>query len=493
MAKYVLALDQGTTSSRAIIFDEHQTLIGKSQKCFKQIFPEGGYVEHDPNDILSSQLGAIAEVMESTKIAPRDIVAIGITNQRETTILWDKNTGEPVYNAIVWQCRRTAGICDKLKANGYENLIRKKTGLLLDAYFSATKIQWILDNVDGVRERAENGDILFGTVDTYLAWKLTDGKVHITDFTNASRTMLFNIHTLEWDAELCSLFNIPMRILPEVVPSSKVYATTKILGVETPIAALVGDQQSALFGHHCFDIGDCKNTYGTGCFMLMNTGETAFENKEGLLVTIVASTDNRVRYALEGSVFVGGAIVQWLRDEMKMIEKSSDMCKISMSVPDNGGVYVVPAFTGLGAPHWDMYARGSMFGITRGTTKEHVIRAASESTAFQSHDLLKAIEKASKIKINSLNVDGGASEDDFLMQFQSDISGIPVVRPRQTEITALGAALLAGIATGVWENFDELKQTSTIEKVFMPEMSDEKRNFHLTKWNTAIRCCKMFK
>ena len=417
MKQYIMALDQGTTSSRAILFDHEQNIVDLAQKEFPQIYPGDGWVEHDAMEIYASQYGVMTELMARSGVEPEEIAAIGITNQRETTVLWDKNTGRPVYNAIVWQCRRTAALCEELKEQGYEEKIREKTGLLIDAYFSATKIKWILDRVPGLRERCRKGEILFGTVDTWLIWKLTGGKVHVTDYTNASRTMLFDIHRLAWDEEILALLDIPAEILPKVRPSSEVYGTVKLGGVDVPIGGIAGDQQAALFGQTCFEKGDVKNTYGTGCFLLMNTGEAPCRSRNGMLTTIAAGTGERIQYALEGSVFVGGAVVQWLRDEMGLIDESRDTEYFAAKVKDNGGVYLVPAFTGLGAPHWDMYARGAILGITRGTRREHVIRAALEAIAYQSKDLADAVAADTGIPIRELKVDGGASANNLLMQF----------------------------------------------------------------------------
>ncbi len=492
MSRYIVALDQGTTSSRAIIFDKQQNILEVAQKDFRQIYPQPGYVEHDPLEISTSQYVVMTEAIEKSGISPLDIAAIGITNQRETTIVWDKNTGMPVYNAIVWQCRRTADICEQLREKGLEEVIKQKTGLVLDAYFSATKIKWILDNVQGAREKAENGDLLFGTVDTYLVWKLTDRKVHATDHTNASRTMLYNINTLEWDKQLCEQLSIPMSMLPTVCPSSHIYGHVTIKDVSVPIASVVGDQQAALFGQTCFEKGECKNTYGTGCFLLMNMGDKRASDTKGLITTLAASTDGKPQYVLEGSVFVGGAVVQWLRDEMKLIKDSKESGIIAGGLKDNGGVYVVPAFTGLGAPHWDMYARGTIMGLTRGSKPEHIIRAAVESTAYQTADLLWGIEEVSNTKISELNVDGGACRDEFLMQFQSDILGIPLRRPIIRETTALGAAYLAGLAVGFWKDKQEIKKLWTIDKVFEPNIDPDKKKIYISNWKKAVESCKSF-
>ncbi len=486
MKKYIVALDQGTTSSRAILFDKDQNVIEISQKTFSQIYPKPGYVEHNPLEIYSSQYSVMSDVINKSGIDINEIAGIGITNQRETTIVWDRHTGLPVYNAIVWQCRRTAHICDELAEKGYSEMIKQKTGLRIDAYFSATKLKWILDNVKGAREKAEKGDLLFGTVDTFLIWKLTNGALHITDYTNASRTMMYNIKELCWDEEICELLNIPMKMLPEVKNSSEVYGTMSFSGVQIPIAAIAGDQQAALFGQACFEKGNAKNTYGTGCFLLMNTGDELLYSKNGLLTTIAIGIDNRIEYALEGSVFIGGAIMQWLRDEMELIENAKDAPIIAASVRDNGGVYIVPAFTGLGAPHWDMYARGSIFGITRGTKRAHIIRAAEESIAYQTNDLLKAIIADTGVEFSSLSVDGGASGDEFLMQFQADIIGKPVKRPVISETTALGVAYLAGLATGLWKDKDEIKNQWKLDRHYSPKISEKERISLIHGWEKAV-------
>ena len=484
MKKYIIALDQGTTSSRAIVFDKQQNIVSLAQQEYKQIYPQPGFVEHDPMDIFTSQMVVLQEAVLKAGINPKEIAGIGITNQRETTILWDKNTGEPVFNAIVWQCRRTGYICDELKSKGYEEIFRKKTGLVIDAYFSATKIKWILDNVEGVRERAQRGEILFGTVDTWLIYKMTGGKVHVTDYTNASRTMLFNIHTLCWDKEILELLDIPECILPKVLSSSEIYGTYNIQGAEIPICGIAGDQQAALFGQRCFNKGQAKNTYGTGCFLLMNTGREIPKENGGLLTTIGIGLKDNISYCVEGSVFVGGAVIQWLRDEMGFMENSSQSEELAGSVPDNGGVYFVPAFTGLGAPYWDMYARGGIFGLTRGSKKEHIIRAAVESMAYQTNDLISAIEQVSGIKMNELKVDGGASRNNFIMQFQSDISSLEIFRPENTETTALGAALLAGKAVAFYS--DGQINTPQSGLTFKSAMEEEKRNILLAGWHDAV-------
>ena len=484
--KYVLALDQGTTSSRAIIFDKNQKIVAMAQKEFTQIYPKEGWVEHDAVEIYSSQYGVMIEAIVKSGIDPAEIAGIGITNQRETTVLWDKTTGRPVYNAIVWQCRRTADICDGLVARGLDKYIKESTGLVVDAYFSGTKIKWILDNVEGVREKAEKGEILFGTIDSWLVYKLTGGKVHVTDYTNASRTMLFNIHTLEWDKKLLEELDIPASILPQVLPSSHIYGYADIQGVSIPISGIAGDQQAALFGQRCFEKGDAKNTYGTGCFLLMNTGTTPYQSNSGLVTTIAVGIEGKVEYALEGSVFVGGAVIQWLRDEMRFLTESRDAEYYAQKVSDTGGVYLIPAFTGLGAPYWDMYARGAIVGITRGTKREHIIRAAQESIAYQSLDLVKAMEKDTGMALNVLNVDGGASRDAFLMQFQADILDKKVQRPIVKETTALGAAYLAGLATGLWNSREELKTGDWCDKIFTPDMTEEKREKLVKGWHKAV-------
>ena len=487
MPKYILALDQGTTSSRAILFDDKQNIAAVSQKEFTQLYPKEGWVEHNPMEIWSSQYAVMMEVIAQSNIRAADLAAIGITNQRETTILWDRETGMPIYNAIVWQCRRTAPIVDGLVAQGLTDHIRQTTGLLPDAYFSATKIRWILDHVDGAQERAEKGEILFGTVDSWLLWKLTGGAVHATDVTNASRTMLFDIHKLDWDDTLLKALNIPRAMLPEVRSSSEIYGYTEIQGVKVPIAGMAGDQQAALFGQTCFDPGDAKNTYGTGCFLLMNTGDTPCESKNGLVTTIAVGLGGKVQYALEGSVFVGGAVIQWLRDEMRLFSESRDAEYYAQKVPDNGGVYLVPAFTGLGAPNWDMHARGCIVGITRGTRREHIIRAAQESIAYQVADLVKAMEADTGLTLSALKADGGASRDRFLMQFQADIIGCQVRRPVIRETTALGAAYLAGLAVGIWKNRDELRSLWNCEIEYDPAMEPAQKEKLLHQWHRAVQ------
>ncbi|MCY6960160.1 glycerol kinase GlpK [Clostridium brassicae] len=486
--KYIMALDQGTTSCRCIIFNKKGEMISVAQKEFKQIYPKGGWVEHDALEIWGKQVGVAGEALNSARISPEEIAAIGITNQRETTVVWDKRTGLPVYNAIVWQCRRTSEYCDELREKGLDKKIREKTGLVLDAYFSATKVKWILDNVEGARDQAEKGNLLFGNIDTWLIWNMTKGKVHVTDYTNASRTMLFNIHELKWDEELLELFGIPKSMLPDVKPSSYVYGQTEeiLFGVPIPIAGDAGDQQAALFGQVSFKAGMAKNTYGTGCFLLMNTGEKAVDSKNGLLTTIAASTSDKVEYALEGSVFIGGAVIQWLRDELRMIKNAAESQKYAESVEDSNGVYLVPAFVGIGAPYWDQYARGTMVGITRGAKKEHIIRAALESMAYQTYDVLKAMEEDSQIELKALKVDGGACQNDFLMQFQSDILGVQVDRPEVIETTALGAAYLAGLAVGYWNSKEELVANWAISKDFQSNMDEEKRQSLVKGWHKAV-------
>ena len=486
MGNYVLALDQGTTSSRAILFDREQNILGVSQKEFTQLYPREGWVEHDPMEIWSSQYAVMMEVVAQSGVDPKEIAAIGITNQRETTIVWDKETGRPVYNAIVWQCRRTADIVDELTAQGLADHIRKTTGLIPDAYFSATKIKWILDHVAGARERARDGKLLFGTVDTWLTWKLTGGAVHVTDYTNASRTMLYDIHNLCWDETLLAALDIPAAMLPQVRPSSEVYGYADIQGASIPIAGIAGDQQAALFGQTCFEPGDAKNTYGTGCFLLMNTGAVPCESRNGLLTTIAIGLKDGVQYALEGSVFVGGAVIQWLRDEMRFLNDSRDAEYYARKVPDNGGVYLVPAFTGLGAPWWDMYARGAIVGITRGTKREHIIRAAQESIAYQVADLVNAMENDTGIPLTQLKADGGASRDMFLMQFQADIMNRSVRRPAIRETTALGAAYLAGLAVGVWKDQEEIKGLWACDTMYHPQMEDTTRQKLLAGWHKAV-------
>ena len=490
MSKYVMALDQGTTSSRCILFNEKGEIISMAQKEFGQIYPKPGWVEHNPKEIWSSQLAVTMEAMAMAGASLEDVAAIGITNQRETTIVWDKVTGEPVYNAIVWQCRRTADKIDELVSAGYGDMIREKTGLVPDAYFSATKIAWILENVPDARKRAEKGELLFGTVDSWLIYNLTKGEVHVTDYTNASRTMLYDIHKLCWDEELLKLFDIPACMLPVVKPSSYIYGYTEntVLGGRIPIAGIAGDQQAALFGQCCFSKGQVKNTYGTGCFLLMNTGTEAITSRNGLVTTIAASGGDQVEYALEGSVFVGGAAVQWLRDGMRMIKSAAQTEEYTDKVQDTTGVYVVPAFAGMGAPYWNPYARGTIVGITRGCEKEHFIRATLESIAYQTYDVLKAMEEDAEVSIAGLKVDGGASANDFLMQFQADILGARVYRPECIETTALGAAYLAGLAVGYWKSREEIRENWQLGKEFVHEMTEEERGRLLKGWKKAVRC-----
>ncbi|MGI6006899.1 MAG: glycerol kinase GlpK [Ruminococcus sp.] len=489
MEKYIMALDQGTTSSRCILFDHGGNICSVAQKEFTQYYPKPGWVEHDPMEIWSSQLGVAVEAMSKIGADARNISAIGITNQRETTIVWDKNTGKPIYPAIVWQCRRTAGMIDSLQNAGHMDYIKETTGLIPDAYFSGSKLAWILDHVDGSRERARKGELLFGTVDTWLIWNLTSRKVHVTDRTNASRTMLYDIHRQTWDRKILNLFDIPEEMLPEVKPSCCVYGTTdsNLLGGEIPIAGAAGDQQAALFGQCCFDAGDVKNTYGTGCFLLMNTGEKAVSSRMGLLTTVAASADNRVNYALEGSVFVAGAAIQWLRDELKILENAAQSEEYCRQVEDTGGVYVVPAFTGLGAPYWDPYARGTILGLTRGTTRAHLVRATVESLAYQVWDVIEAMEKDSSISMKSLKVDGGACANDFLMQFQADLLNVQVERPSCIETTALGAAYLAGLAVGYWESQEDIRKNWALQKCFIPQMKEETRSRKQKGWKKAVK------
>lgn len=486
--KYIVALDQGTTSSRAVVFDKNGDIVSVSQKEFTQIFPKSGWVEQDPMEIWACQSGVMREAIEMTSINPKEIAAIGITNQRETTIVWDKNTGKPIYNAIVWQCRRTSKICDELKMKNLEPVIKEKTGLIIDAYFSATKIKWILDNVKGAREKAERGELLFGTVDTWLIWKLTNRKVHVTDYSNASRTMMFNIKELKWDEDILEELNIPMSMLPEVKPSSYIYGNTDIhiLGEEVQIAGCAGDQQSALFGQTCFEKGSAKNTYGTGCFLLMNTGDKLVKSKNGLLTTIAWGIGDEVTYALEGSIFMGGASIQWLRDDLRMLKHASDSEDYANKVEDTNGVYVVPAFTGLGAPYWDMYARGTILGLSRGAKKEHIIRATLESIAYQTKDVLSAMEEDSNILLKDLRVDGGASKNNFLLQFQSDILNVNIHRPKIVETTALGAAYLAGLAVGFYKDFESIKSNFKSDKNFIPNMEEEKRKKLYKGWKKSV-------
>ena len=491
MKQYAVALDQGTTSSRCIVFDREQNILGLSQKEFAQHYPQPGWVEHDPMEIYASQYAVFVEALAKTGIDPRDIAGIGITNQRETTILWDKATGRPVYNAIVWQCRRTAALCEELKRDAaFSAYVREHTGLLIDAYFSATKIKWVLDHVPGAREKAERGELLFGTVDSWLIWKLTGGRVHVTDYTNASRTMLYDIDALRWDETICKRLDIPMCILPEVRSCSEVYGTVNVHGAEVPISGIAGDQQAALFGQTCFRAGDAKNTYGTGCFLLMNTGSQRFQSRNGLLSTIAVGLGGEVQYALEGSVFIGGAVIQWLRDELHLIHDAADTEYFARKAKDNGGVYVVPAFTGLGAPHWDMYARGAILGLTRGAGRNHIIRAALESIAYQSADVLRAMEEDTGMCLNVLRADGGASANAFLMQFQADIMDRTIVRPMIRETTALGAAYLAGLATGLWRDRDDIRSQWTLDRRYTPAMDPAERSRLLRGWSRAVERAK---
>ncbi len=487
--KYIMALDAGTTSNRCIIFDHDGNICSMAQKEFKQMFPNPGWVEHDANEIWSTQLGVAVEAMSKIGATAEDIAAIGITNQRETAIVWDKNTGEPVYHAIVWQCRRTSAIADELKAKGLEDSFKQKTGLIIDAYFSATKVKWILDNVEGAREKADNGDLLFGTVETWLIWKLTKGKVHVTDYSNASRTMLFNINTLDWDQDILDELGIPRSMLPEPKPSSCIYgqADASFFGAEIPIAGAAGDQQAALFGQTCFVEGEAKNTYGTGCFLLMNTGDKPVFSDHGLVTTIAWGLDGKVTYALEGSIFVAGAAIQWLRDQMRLIDSADDSEYMAGKAHGTHGTYVVPAFTGLGAPHWDQYARGTIVGITRGTNKYHIIRATLESIAYQVCDVIDAMKEDSGMDLRALNVDGGASANNFLMQFQADMLDKPVNRPACVESTATGAAYLAGLAVGYWSSKEEVSKNVQYDKVFIPQMEEDERVTKRKGWNKAIK------
>ncbi len=489
MANYIMALDSGTTSNRCILFNEKGEICSVAQKEFTQYFPQPGWVEHDANEIWSTQLGVAVEAMYKINASAEDIAAIGITNQRETVVIWNKKTGEPVYHAIVWQCRRTAAYCDFLKEKGLADTIRKKTGLIIDAYFSGTKIKWILDNVEGAREQAEKGNLLFGTIETWLIWKLTKGQVHITDYSNASRTMLFNIHELEWDKEILAELNIPACILPDVRPSSCIYGTTdpSLLGGPITIGGAAGDQQAALFGQTCFHAGDAKNTYGTGCFLLMNTGEKPVFSKNGMLTTIAWGLDGKVNYALEGSIFVAGAAIQWLRDELRIVDSSDDTEYMAQKVKDTNGCYVVPAFTGLGAPHWDPYARGSIVGLTRGVNKYHVIRATLESLAYQVNDVLQVMKAESGIELSTLKVDGGASANNFLMQTQADIINAPVNRPVCVETTAMGAAYLSGLAVGYWANKEDVIKNWSIDRTFIPNITEQERNCKIKGWNKAVK------
>ncbi|HZJ60199.1 MAG TPA: glycerol kinase GlpK [Chitinophagaceae bacterium] len=486
---YILSLDQGTTSSRSMVFDKQGNIISMAQKEFQQIFPQPGWVEHDAEEIWSTQFGTMAEAIAKANIKMKQIAAIGITNQRETTVVWERSTGKPICNAIVWQDRRTAAFCDELKAANLGEMIKEKTGLVIDAYFSASKLKWILDQVPGAREKAENGELAFGTIDSWLVWKLTGGEVHTTDVSNASRTMLLNIHTVEWDDELLKIFSVPTSILPEVKPSSKIYGVTGNIIPEShfPIAGIAGDQQAALFGQMCTQPGMVKNTYGTGCFMLMNTGTKAIASKNNLLTTIAWKIDDKIEYALEGSVFIAGAVVQWLRDGLKIIRSSNEVEELSKHATDSGGVYLVPAFAGLGAPHWNQHARGALFGLTRGSNSAHIARAALDSIAYQTYDVLKAMEADAGINIKELRVDGGATVNKGLMQFQSDILHCKVVRPRITETTALGAAYLAGLAVGYWKNVDEIQQQWQVDKTFSPQLENSRVNELLNGWRRAVK------
>ncbi|QQK08976.1 glycerol kinase GlpK [Miniphocaeibacter halophilus] len=488
MTKYIMALDAGTTSNRCILFNKKGEICSVAQKEFTQIFPKPGWVEHNAKEIWSTIMGVAVEAMSNLNIRADDVAGIGITNQRETTVVWDKITGEPVYNAIVWQCRRTSKFCDELKQAGYEDMVKEKTGLLIDAYFSATKLKWILDNVEGAREKADKGELLFGTIDTWIIWKLTNGKVHVTDYSNASRTMLYNINTLEWDKEILELLDIPENMLPEVKPSSEIYGycDSNYLGGSIPISGAAGDQQASLFGQTCFQKGDAKNTYGTGAFLLMNTGEKPVYSTHGLVTTIAWGLDGKINYALEGSIFVAGSAIQWLRDELRILDSAADSEYMATRVPDTNDCYVVPAFTGLGAPYWDQYARGAIVGITRGVNKYHIIRATVESLAYLSYDVLEVMEKDSGAKMKTLKVDGGASQNDFLMQFQADLLNVKVQRPKFVETTALGAAYLAGLAVGYWENLDDIKQNWELSREFIPSLSEEEIQNKIKRWRKAV-------
>lgn len=496
MGKYILAIDQGTTSSRAILFNKKGEIVETAQQEFEQFFPKPGWVEHDANEIFNSVLSCIAEVLRKSNAEPSEVAGIGISNQRETTVVWDKNSGDPIYHAIVWQSRQTEDICRDLREKGYNDLFKEKTGLLIDPYFSGTKVKWILDHVEGAREKANRGDLLFGTIDTWLVYKLSGGKVHVTDYSNASRTLMFNIFDLTWDDELLDILTVPKSMLPEVKPSSEVYAKTvdyHFFGYEIPIASIIGDQQAALFGQACFDAGMVKNTYGTGCFMLMNTGKQAVKSKHGLLTTIAWGLDGQVEYALEGSIFVAGSAIQWLRDGLRMIKEASESENYALKVSSTEGVYVVPAFVGLGTPYWDSEARGAVFGLTRGTTKEHFIRATLESLAYQTRDVLEAMVADSEINLKSLRVDGGAVKNDFLMQFQSDILGVPVDRPVINETTALGAAYLAGLAVGFWSGKEEIIKQWKKDQTFNQKLSDEDREELNNGWKKAVKATQVFK
>ncbi|SHQ80648.1 glycerol kinase [Mycobacteroides abscessus subsp. abscessus] len=496
MEKYILSLDQGTTSSRAILFNKEGEIVHVAQKEFTQIFPKPGWVEHNASEIWGSILAVIASVMSESNVKPEQIAGLGITNQRETAVVWDKETGLPVYNAIVWQSRQTSGICDELRAKGYNDLFRDKTGLLIDAYFSGTKVKWILDNVEGAREKADQGKLLFGTIDTWLVWKLSGGKAHVTDYSNASRTLMYNIYDLKWDEELLEILSVPKSMLPEVRPSSEVYAHTidyHFFGQEVPIAGIAGDQQAALFGQACFSEGMAKNTYGTGCFMLMNTGEKAVKSDNGLLTTLAWGVDGKVEYALEGSIFVAGSAIQWLRDGLRMLKNAADSESYASKVDSTEGVYVVPAFVGLGTPYWDSDVRGAVFGLTRGTSKEHFVRATLESLAYQTRDVLSAMEADSGIELKALRVDGGAVKNDFLMSFQSDILNVPVERPKVNETTALGAAYLAGLAVGYWESREDIAKQWAVDRAFEPKMDSDKREELYSGWKRAVHATMAFK
>ena len=488
--RYIMALDQGTTSARCILYDRQGRQVSLAQKEFRQIYPQAGWVEHDPMDIWSTQIGVAQEALLKIDATYENIDAIGITNQRETTVVWDRHTGEPIYNAIVWQCRRTAEFCDGFKAKGLEASFRSKTGLLIDPYFSGTKLRWILDHVEGAWERAKNGDLLFGTIETWLIWKLTDGKVHVTDYSNASRTMMFNIHTLQWDEDILKELEIPACMLPEVRPSSTVYGESSplLFGGSIPISGAAGDQQAALFGQTCFEKGEAKNTYGTGGFMLVNTGEKPVESRNGLITTIAWGAEDKVQYALEGSVFISGATIQWLRDELKILDNAAESEQMARMVEDTAGAYVVPAFTGLGAPYWDSYARGAIMGLTRGVNKNHIVRAALESMAYQTNDLIAAMAEDMGHPLQTFKVDGGASANNFLLEFQANIMNMPVYRPQCIETTSLGAAYLAGLATGYWKNRDDILSNWQIDRVFQPDMNEEKRNELLDGWHKAVHC-----
>lgn len=495
MAQYILSIDQGTTSTRAIIFDRDGNIVKMTQKELKQFFPDSGWVEHNPNEIWESTLEVVHEAMRQSNISPNEIASIGITNQRETTVVWDKKSGQPIYNAIVWQSRQSAPICKQLKKDGYEKMFHKKTGLLIDPYFSLTKVKWLLNNVDGAYEKAKNGDLLFGTIDTWLIWNLTGGKVHVTDYSNASRTLMYNIFDLKWDKDILNILNIPSNMLPEVKQSSEVYGKTSkhLFGTEIPISGIAGDQQAALFGQACFESGMVKNTYGTGCFMLMNTGDKAVLSKNGLLTTIAWGVNGQVHYALEGSIFVAGSAVQWLRDGLNLIKTSDESELLAQKVQSTDGVYVVPAFVGLGTPYWDSDVRGAIFGLTRGTTKEHIVRATLESLAYQTKDVLTAMEMDSNIQLKSLRVDGGAVKNNFLMQFQSNILNVPVERPAINETTALGAAYLAGLAIGFWDHKQTIANKWKVERKFEPNMDDKTRENLYNGWKTAIKATQAFK